>query len=749
MNHLPLLLLPAAALAADLPAPAKYVDPMIGTAGHGHVFPGATAPFGMVQASPDTGLHGWDRCSGYHYDDTGIIGFSHTHLSGTGCGDLGNLMFMPMTGDIQWDPKPTGNDGGGLRPDSGARAMFNHENEHAETGYYSVKLDGSDIEVELTATERCAVHRYTFPKKGDAEVLIDLNHKVSPPGDAAFEAELEIKDPHTVVGWQKTDGWSNPKTFYFVAEFSEKITGQDFREGGETKDGKSISGKNIKGALHFDLDAGKPLVVKVGVSPVSIDGAKDNLKAEVGDKGFEEVRQGTVAKWNELLGKVTISDKDEAELRTFYTALYHTMVAPNVYNDHDRRWIGPDRKEHADPGFNYYSTFSLWDTFRAANPLYTLLVPEKVGEFTDAMLIHYENTGYHQLPVWTLCGNDTWCMIGYHSIPVIVDAYFKGLTDFNERKMLDAMVDSSNRREWNKEYREKGYAPSGDDGAQGTSRTLEYAFDDWCIARFAEAIGKKRIAHEYDERARNFRNVFDKDAGMMRGKDRNGDWLEPFKPTVVDFRAFTEANAWQYTWSVMQDVPALIELMGGPEAFVAKLDEMWTTEGVESHAPDVTGLIGQYAHGNEPSHHTAYLYDFAGQPWKTQKWIREISEKFYTDQPDGICGNEDCGQMSAWYVFSSLGIYPVNPASGVYMIGSPMFEKSSMKLGNGKTFTVIASGNSKENVYIQEAMLDGKPLDRTWITQKELSAGGTLAFRMGPEPNKEWGVGKTPPAFAY
>ncbi|MBB5353029.1 putative alpha-1,2-mannosidase [Haloferula luteola] len=748
MRPLFFVLTPIVLQAAELPLPARYVDPMIGTAGHGHVFPGATAPFGMVQASPDTGVHGWDRCSGYHYDDPGILGFSHTHLSGTGCGDLGNLLFMPMQGEVRWDPTPTGV-GGGLRPDTGARVRFSHDQEESEVGYYRVTFDDPKIQVELTATERCAVHRYTFPEKGDASVLIDLNHKISPPGEPAFEAELKVIDDHTVVGWQKTDGWSNPKTYSFVAEFSQPIVSQELREGGNEKSGKSLKGKAIKGAFHFDVDPSKPLVVKVGVSPIDISGAKKNLAKEVGDADFEAVRKGTVEKWNALLGKIKVDSSDPAWLSTFYTALYRTMVAPNLYNDADGHWIGPDREVQSKSGFDHYSTFSLWDTFRAANPLYTLIVPDRVDDFTSGMLAHYKHSPWKQLPVWTLCGNDTWCMIGYHSIPVIVDAYFKGLTDFNERDMLAAMVDSSNRREWNREYRENGWAPSGDDGAQGTSRTLEYAFDDWCIARFAEAIGDKKVTREYDKRAQNYRNVFDTESSLMRGKDRNGKWLEPFKPTVVDFTSFTEANAWQYTWSVMHDVPGLIELMGGPEKFVAKLDEMWTIEGVESHAPDVTGLIGQYAHGNEPSHHAAYLYDFAGQPWKTQKWIRDISTQFYTDKPDGVCGNEDCGQMSAWYVFSSLGIYPVNPASGVYMIGSPLFRRAQVELKGGKTFEVIAKDNGPDSPYIQEALLNGKPLDRAWITHRELMAGGTLAFRMGSEPNKAWAVKELPPVSGY
>ncbi len=737
---------------AELPIPAAYVDPFIGTGAHGHVFPGATAPFGMVQVSPDTGVNGWDRCSGYHADDETLLGFSHTHLSGTGASDMGNILFLPTTGDIPWDPRPAGNTGSGLRPDDGYRVKFSHKNEKAEVGYYQVKLNGSNILVELTATDRAAMHRYTFPRGGNASVLIDLAHKIHPGGNPRLEGAFKVEDEYTVSGWQRTNGWSPDKTFYFVAKFSEPIKGTQIRIEGNDVEGNSAEGDRLRAALNFNVGSSKPMIIKVGLSPSSVEAARKNLEAEIGAKDFETVRQETVNKWNKELSRIAIDTKDDAQKRIFYTALYHTMIAPNLYNDADGTFVGPDRKTHENPGFNYYSTFSLWDTFRAAHPLFTLIQPERTGDFIKTMLKHFELTPYNQLPVWTLAGNDTWCMIGYHSVPVITDAYFKGFQDFDTNAALEAMKASSNAREGHEHYAKNGWVPASDNHAQGASRTLEYAYDDWCIARFAEALGNKEVAEEYDKRAQNFRNVFDPEAGLMRGKLADGTWKEPYKPTVVDTSSFTEGNAWQYSWTVMQDVPALIELMGGPEKFTAKLDEMWETENMESHLPDVTGLIGQYAHGNEPSHHVAYLYDFAGEPWKTQKWVRRVMNEMYTDKRDGICGNEDCGQMSAWYVFSALGFYPVNPSSGIYMIGSPLYPKAAIKIGpqnDTKVFTVIAQNNSPQNVYIQSATLNGKPLDRAWITHKELAAGGELKFVMGPQPNKKWAATELPPVMGY
>ncbi len=745
-----LLLATVFSLRAAGSGPAAFVDPLIGTAAHGHIFPGATAPFGMVQVSPDTGIHEWDRCSGYHYDDKGLLGFSHTHLSGTGAGDLGNLLFLPMQGEIQWDPKSTGKSTR-LRPDDGYRAKFSHANEHAAPGYYSVKLSNSNILVELTATARTAVHRYTFPKSGPASVFIDLNHKISPPDKPNFDGELKVENPHTISGWQHTDGWSNNKTFYFVAEFSEPIDGSTLQVEDKPVKGKEAAGKKVRGAINFQVASGRPLVMKIGVSPISVEGARKNLQAEVGAKKFDEVRAATLADWNAQLSKIAIESPNAAQKRTFYTALYHTMVTPNLYNDADGSYVGADRKVHPNPGFNYYSTFSLWDTFRAANPLYTLIEPERVRDFLKTMLVHFEQSPNRQLPIWPLCANETWCMIGYHSVPVIVDAWFKGLADpADSQRILTAMKTSANSREGHEEYARGGYVFAGEKDSQGASRTLEYAFDDWCIAQFADAIGAKDDAKTYYARSQNYRKIYDEKTGFMRGRGKDGEWVKEFEPTKVNTNAYTEGNAWQYTWSVMQDVPGLIDLMGGGQAFLKKLDALWATEGVESHVPDVTGLIGQYAHGNEPSHHIAYLYDFAGQPWKTQKWTRQIMDTMYSDKPDGLSGNEDCGQMSAWYVFSALGLYPVNPASGIYMIGSPLFPKASVTLGTDKkTFTVSSKNNSPENAYIQSATLNGQPLDRAWITHRELMAGGALEFVMGSKPNKTWGAKTTPPVTGY
>jgi predicted alpha-1,2-mannosidase len=734
----------AASLAsADLAAPASYVDPFIGTGGHGHTFPGATAPFGMVQLSPDTGTEGWDWCSGYHYSDKSIMGFSHTHLSGTGCGDLGNILFVPQIAPAKWVA------GSKENPSEGYRAPFDHKNEFAQAGYYRVKLDNG-ITAELGATERAGMHRYTFPAGSDATLLIDLSHKVQLGDNHQFDSEVKVESNKLVTGWQKTDGWANGKTYYFAAEFSEPITGQSFQVGGTAvpDDKKEAAGKNVKALLDFGK-LKEPLNIHVGISAVSAKEALANLKAEVGTKNFDAVRAETGKHWNTILSRANVTTPDEAQKRTFYTALYHTMVAPTLYSDADGKYVGRDGKVHTAPGFKYYSTFSLWDTFRAAHPLYTLIAPDYVPGFISSILAHAEHNDSHELPVWPLCSFETGTMIGYHSVPVIVDAYFKGFRDFDAKKALEYMKISANRREGHEQYAKDGFAPSGFDGAQGTSRTLEYAYDDWCIAQFAGALGDKETQKEYGQRSQNYRKVYDESVGLMRGRGRDGKWIEPFKPTVVDFGSFTEANSWQYSWSVMQDVPGMIELMGGPQKFVDKLDTMWVTEGVESHAPDVSGLIGQYAHGNEPSHHVAYLYDFAGQPWKTQKWIRQICQTMYSDKPDGLSGNEDCGQMSAWYIFSALGFYPVNPASGIYMIGSPLFPKAEIAVGGNRKFVVETENAAPENAYIQSATLNGKPLDRTWITHKEISGGGTLKFVMGPKPNESWGVKELPPATGF
>lgn len=741
---LPLLVLLGAltARAEDL---AQYVDPMIGTSGHGHTFPGATAPFGLVQVSPDTGIQDWDWCSGYHYSDTSIMGFSHTHLSGTGVGDLGNILFVPQVGAIKWEP------GTKQDPDSGYRSRFSHKNEKAEAGYYSVKLDNSEILVELTATERAAMHRYTFPKAEKGTLLIDLTHKIF-RGGAKFAGELKIENPTTVSGWQNTDGWSPNKTYYFVAEFSQPIVSSEFRAEEKTSgDDESIAGKHIKGAFTFDVKPEQPLLIKVGISATGVEGARKNL-TEIGAKTFDEIRAATRGKWNDQLNSIEVDTPSTEQKRIFYTALYHLMIAPSLYNDVDGSYTGADRKVHPNPGFDYYSTMSIWDIFRAAAPLYTFIEPERVPDFLKTMLTHFEQSPTKQLPIWPLAANETFCMIGYHSVPIIVDAYFKGFRDFDPKKALEAMKVSANSREGHEDYAKKGYISSGGHDRQGVSTTLEYAYDDWCIAQFAKAIGDEKTAEEYTKRSQNYRNVFDPN-GFARGHTEEGKWMEPFDPVRVTNEVYTEGNSWQWSWSVMHDVPGLVEVMGGRDVFINKLDKMWVTEGeMNPDKLDVTGLIGQYAQGNEPSHHIAYLYDYVGEPWKTQKWVREIISTMYSDKPDGLSGNEDCGQMSAWYIFNAMGFYPVNPASGIYMIGSPLFPKVSMNMvrdGKKATFTVESENSSAENIYIQSATLNGKPLDRTWITYREIAAGGTLKFVMGPKPNTSWGVKEQPPVSGY
>lgn len=749
---LPFLL--SSVVRADLPEPAKCVDPMIGTDQDGHVFPGATAPFGMVQLSPDTGVSGWGRCSGYNYADHTLLGFSHTHLSGTGCGDLGNILFLPVVGQVPWEPTPSSAPGTQSLPTDRYRVHFDHADEHAEAGYYRVKIQDSSVVVELTATAHAAVHRYTFPQDGDAAVLIDLNHKVSSTPTDRFQGELQNEGDHAVSGWQHSNGWASDKTFYFYAEFSQPVQSTEFQADNHAAEGRSVEGLKILGALHFHVQPDQPLIVKVGISPTSVKEARSNMKSEIGDKSFDDVRAETLGLWNAALSRIAVDSSSGPDKRTFYTALYHTMVTPNLYNNVDGSYMGHDHQVHENPRFSYYSTFSLWDTFRAAHPLYTLIAPELDASFVQSIIQFAQDNQSGELPVWPLCSNETGCMIGYHSVPVIADAYFKGLGlgSFDPHMVLEKMKISANSRDGHEQYVKDGFAPSGFRDAQGVSRTLEYAYDDWCISQFAAAIGSKDDAGVYAKRSQNFRNCYDATVGFMRGRSKDGAWIENFNPEAIDFNCYTEANAWQYNWAVPQDVPALIELNGGPKAFTDKLDRMWATRDAAGGLQDVTGSIGQYAQGNEPSHHIAFLYDYAGEPWKTQEWVRKVMTVMYTDKADGICGNDDCGQMSAWFVFSALGLYPVNPASGVYMISSPLFPKASLTVGKKdeeKTFTIETENGSPTNVYIQSATLNGKSFDRAWITHKELEAGGVLHFVMSDQPNKAWGATSLPPATGY
>lgn|ERR1022692_628233 len=712
-----------------------YANPIIGTAEHGHVYPGATVPFGMVQLSPDTRDTTWDGCSGYHYSDHSVLGFSHNHLTGTGCPDLGNLLVVPTVGPLKLTP--------GERPGEGYRARFSHQDEISRPGYYAVLLPDYQVKVELTATTRAGFHRYTFPATSDAHVVVDLQHGV---GNAVTDSQLTIEDDRTASGYRRSAGWGGDKIYYFVMEFSKPFASAAVAQADRDVAGRQTTGKETKGHFDFKTKAGEQILVRVGLSTVSVEGARKNLHAEIPGWDFDAVARAARQEWDKTLGTLEIETKDASLKETFYSALYHTLLAPTVLNDVDGQFRGPDGKIHQTKGYDYYTELSLWDTFRAEHPLLTLVQPRRVNDFVNTMLNHFKIFGEQTLPVWTESGKENWCMIGNHAIPVITEAYAKGFRNWNAEEALADMIAATDKnREQLEAYRDRGFIPTGKD-VQSVSKLLEYAYDDSCIARLARALGKNDLADKYAKRSQNWQNVFDTSTGFMRGKNADGSWVTPFDPNGINFNEYTEANAWQYSYFVPHNLPGLIASHGGDEKFVTQLDELFDTkETIPNLAqiPDVTGVIGMYAHGNEPCHHVAYLYNYAGQPWKTQTRTRQVATSLYTNTPGGLCGNDDCGQTSAWYVFTALGFYPVDPASGVYILGSPLVDKVTIKLdpqfAKGRSFTIEARNNSAQNPYIQSAMLNGKPITRSWITHEEITAGGKLVLAMGPAPNKRFG----------
>lgn len=714
--------------------------PLVGTAGHGHTYPGATVPFGFVQLSPDTRTEGWDACSGYHYSDSKILGFSHTHLSGTGCGDLGDLLVTPFVGDLsQTGPS-------GAWDSASIRSPFAHENETAQPGYYRVLLDRNNITAELTATAHAGFHRYTFPASPRSHIALDLAYGL---GSKTLDGALQIENKTTLTGYRHSGGWANDKTVYFVVESSQPFAGTTLEIDGKVlpSEQTAAKGKNVRGRLDYKTSAKRPVMLRVGLSATSIEGARKNLRAEIPTWDFEVCRNAARSAWNDALSRVRIESSDRNIRQTFYSALYHAMTAPTLYNDADGSYTGPDRKVHPGAGFQYYCTFSLWDTFRAEHPLMTLVQPHRVNDFVNSILAFYQQSPAHALPMWPLDSCETWCMIGYHSVPVIVDAYAKGFRGYDVGLAYEAMRNTAmNARNHQDEYQKLGFVPAETGKRnEATSRTLEFSFDDWCLAQMAKALGKAEDAEMFGKRSENFKNVFDPATGFFRGKTAAGPFREPFDPKAVSFDDYTEANAWQYAFAVMHDIPGMVQLYGGKEVFVHKLDQLFSEDSaVGNYLVDVSGLIGQYAHGNEPCHQVSYLYTLAGAPYKTAQRVRDIMFTQYSNTPDGICGNDDCGQISAWYVFSALGFYPVNPASGVYVFGSPLVEKATIQLDpkfyKGGSFTVVAHNVSRQNGYIKSAKLNGRTLDRPWITHAELVQGGTLEFEMDIQPNKDWGA---------
>lgn len=699
---------------------ADCVNPFIGTDFTGNTYPGAQVPFGMVQLSPDNGLPGWDRIAGYFWPDSTIAGFSHTHLSGTGAGDLYDISFMPVMLPYREAEAPLG-----------IHSKFSHEEESASAGYYKVRLSDYDIQVELTATPRCGVQRYTFPK-GDAAVFLNLRKALN--WDATVDAHVEQVDSVTIRGYRFSNGWAREQRVFFCTRFSRPLamsldTVAILTEGKRT-------GTSVIARFDFQAEAGEQLVVSTALSGVSMDGAMRNLQAEVPEDDFDKCLAAAREAWDRQLGRIEVRCEDRDEKVKFYTALYHAMLAPTLYGDVDGAYLGPDRQEHRTEGWDNYGTFSLWDTYRAAHPLYTLVAPERVDDMVNSFIAFYEQNG--RLPVWNMWASETDMMIGYHAVAVIADAYLKGIGGFDAEKALEACVATANLDDYRGigAYKKLGYVPydlkdpyNADDWS--LSKTLEYAYDDHCIARMAEKMGRTDIAEEFYRRAQNYRNVYNPETGFMQPRDSRGHFVEPFSPD--DYTPhICESNGWQYFWSVQHDVEGLIELAGGKERFAQKLDSMFTYHpGEDDELPIFsTGMIGQYAHGNEPSHHVIYLFNAVGQPWKTQQYAARVMHELYLNTPAGLCGNEDCGQMSAWYVFSAMGFYPVDPVSGRYELGTPLYPEVKLHLADGKTFTVRANGVSRENCYVKSVKLNDVPYDKTYITHEQILSGGVMEIEM-------------------
>lgn len=691
-------------------SPSLFVNPFIGTGGHGHTFPGSTAPFGMMQLSPDTRYEGWDGCSGYHYSDSIIYGFSHTHLSGTGVPDYCDLLIVPQSGSAKIIP--------GYKSPTGYGSRFSHTKEEANPGFYKVFLEDGKIDVKLTTSERAGIHEYSFVTRDEKRfILIDLDHR-----DEVLSAAVKVVGKNAVSGKRISKGWAKNQHFYFYLTSSIPFT----------KAKKIFKNGEHKLLLEFPKSTTK-ITLKVGISAVDENGARNNLEYEIGASNFDQVRATTVFKWNQELGKIDISTENKDQKTIFYTALYHNFIVPNLFSDVDGRYRGRDNQIHQiDKSENQYTVFSLWDTYRGTNPLYTLVQPKRTNEFIRTFLRQFNEGG--DLPVWELAGNETECMIGYHSVSVIADAYMKGLRDYNSKEALSAMIKTTQLDEYGKiPYSEKGFI-SAHEEPESASKTIEYAYDDFCIATMAKAVGNDSAYQSFNKRSFNFINLYDPSTKFLRAR-RGAMWYEPFDPTEVNFN-FTEANSWQYSAYAPQHIEILSNLLGGKDSLEIWLDNLFTTQKKLSGRvqDDISGLIGQYAHGNEPSHHAAYLYNFTKAPFKTQIYVDKILTELYSNAPDGLSGNEDCGQMSAWYVLSSIGFYPIAPGNPNYQIGRPLFEKVKVNLGNKKFIEIICKNNGEENKFVQSVTWNGVIIKSNEINHLQLLNGGILEFEMGNKP---------------
>ncbi|MBI1807613.1 MAG: glycoside hydrolase family 92 protein [Ignavibacteria bacterium] len=739
-----------------------YVNPFIGTQEMGHTFPGACVPFGMVQLSPETDTveyfdngkynpNVYRYCAGYQYADRTIVGFSHTHFSGTGHSDLGDFLIMPTTGQLQLSP------GTAAHPERGYRSPFSHNEESASPGYYRVRLHKYNINAELTATTRVGFHQYTFPQTDSAHIILDMNYSLyNYPGKVLW-SYVRVENDTLVTGYRITQGWARTRYLHFAMSFSKPFKGYGYKNDEEPSykgfwrkfnqydNFPEMAGKNIKAYFDFSTHQNEKIKIKLAISSVSTEGALKNLRSEIPHWNFETIRSDARTLWGKELDNVSITAPDSTKT-SFYTSLYHAYISPITYSDIDGNYRGLDNNIHTADKYTNYTIFSLWDTYRALHPLFTILQPKRVSDMVQSMLDHYDQSAHKLLPIWTHDGNENWCMIGYHSVPVIADAYLKGIRDYDVKKAFEACVATATHESFQGigDYVRYGYAPL-DKLSNSASITLEYAYDDFTVAQFAKAMNKPDIEKQFMQRAMSYRNIFDPSTGFMRAKDSKGNWQTPMDPLSTEGQGFIEGNGWNYSFYVPQDVNGYSKLLGGDNVLVRKLDSLFNMQLDEKYfesTEDVTraGLIGSYDQGNEPSHHICYMYDWTGQPWKTQEKIHLVMNKMYRSLPDGLCGNDDCGQMSAWYIFSALGFYPVCPGTNQYVIGSPCVREAKLALQNNKTFVVKAMNLSGKNIYIQSVTLNGKQLNKTYIMHNEIVDGGELVFTMGNKPNKEWGV---------
>jgi len=737
-----------------------YVHPLIGTEKMGHTFPGATVPFGAIQLSPDSDtlsyeLNGkyngdvYKYCAGYKYEDKTIVGFSHTHFSGTGHSDLGDFLIMPTQGALQLNP------GVASDPKSGYRSAFSHANEVAEAGYYKVKLDDHNILAELTASNRVGFHQYTFPKSDQSHIILDLAHGIYNYDDKVVWTYVRVVNDTLITGYRQTNGWARTRTVYFALSFSKpfKSYGQknlDKRQVyrgfwgkfDQTRNFPEIAGKRIRMYFDFDTQEGEQVKMKMALSPVSQENALANMQAEVPHWNFDQVKTQAKADWNRELNKIQIDASDTDKIN-FYTSLYHAFVNPTTYMDVNGQYKGLDQGIHQADGFTNYTTFSLWDTYRALHPFFNLMQPSRNSDMVQSMMKHYDQSTLKMLPIWSHYANDNWCMSGYHSVSVLADAIVKGVYKGDPQKALDACIATSNHRSYEGigEYIDKGYIAATSNGTS-VSNTLEYAYDDWCIARLAKKLNRMDVFDTYQKRAQNWQNVFDKSIGFMRPRLADGSFKKEFDTYSTHGQGFIEGNSWNFSFFVPQDPATLMQYMGGPKTFAVRLDTLFAMNLPDkffAETEDISreGIIGGYIHGNEPAHHVAYLYNWAGQPWKTQERVRMILNRQYKPTPDGLGGNDDCGQMSAWYMFSSMGFYPVAPGSDDYSLGSPSVKNARLSLENGKTFEIEAINQSDKNVYVQKVLLNGKLLTKPVITHTDITNGGKLTFYMSAKPVKK------------